>query len=46
MIKRILGAMVLVAFVGSMIGCDTMEGFGKDMEMGGEKIQDKARENK
>ncbi len=33
-----LAAMVLIAI--SMIGCNTMEGAGKDIERGGEEIQD------
>jgi predicted small secreted protein len=28
--------------LGTIAGCNTMQGFGKDMERGGEKIQEKA----
>ena len=42
MITRLLAALLLVGFVA---GCNTMEGAGKDLERGGEKIQDKAKGN-
>lgn len=35
----VLGAAALLA------GCNTMEGAGKDMEAGGEKVQDAARQD-
>jgi predicted small secreted protein len=34
---------VLIATVVALAGCNTMAGFGKDMEKAGEKIQDKAK---
>ena len=42
MFKRILAALMLLGMLGTIAGCNTMQGFGKDMERGGEKIQDKA----
>jgi predicted small secreted protein len=33
---------LLVAVV-ALVGCNTMAGFGKDMEKAGEKIQEKAK---
>ena len=42
MLQRILAALMLLGMLGAIGGCNTMEGFGKDMERGGEKIQDKA----
>jgi len=33
---------MLLGMLGTIAGCNTMEGFGKDMERSGEKIQDKA----
>jgi entericidin B len=41
MITRLLAALLLVGFVA---GCNTMEGAGKDLERGGEKIQEKAKD--
>jgi len=41
---RNLVALVLIAFFAA--GCNTMEGEGKDIERGGEKIQDAAERNK
>lgn len=41
----ILGAMA-AALAGSVTGCNTTEGLGKDIEEGGDAIKDKAREEK
>ena len=41
MLKRILALICLAAFLG---GCNTMAGAGKDIERGGEKLQDQAHE--
>ena len=43
MIKRLLAILVLAGFVA---GCNTIAGAGKDLERGGEKIQNKAEEKK
>lgn len=43
MLKRILGLIVLAGFIA---GCNTMEGVGKDVERGGEKIQSGAEKTK
>lgn len=43
MMKRILGLVVLAGF---LAGCNTMEGAGKDIERGGEKIQSGAEKTK
>jgi entericidin B len=40
MFQRILAALMLL---GTIAGCNTMHGFGQDMERAGEKVQDKAR---
>jgi predicted small secreted protein len=37
---------VLVLMLGSIYGCNTMEGMGKDIERGGEKMQDQSKETK
>ena len=42
MLKRILAMLMLLGMLGALAGCNTMEGFGRDIERGGEKIQDKA----
>ena len=39
MFKRILATLLLL---GTIAGCNTMHGFGQDVERGGEKIQDKS----
>jgi entericidin B len=41
---RTLMAVLLVAFFAT--GCNTMQGAGKDIERGGEKIQGSAERNK
>lgn len=40
MITRLLAVLLLAGFIA---GCNTMEGAGKDLEKGGEKIQKKAK---
>jgi entericidin B len=42
MFRRILAALMLLGMLGTIAGCNTMHGFGQDVERGGEKIQDKA----
>jgi entericidin B len=42
MFQRILTTLMLLGMLGTMAGCNTMQGFGQDVERGGEKIQDKA----
>lgn len=43
MFKNILALLLLAGFV---VGCNTMEGAGKDIKRGGEKIQDSAQKHK
>ncbi len=40
MITRLLAVLLLAGFIA---GCNTMEGAGKDLEKGGEKMQQKAK---
>ena len=40
MLKKILATLMLL---GAVAGCNTMQGFGEDVERSGERIQDKAR---
>jgi len=42
MFQRILATLMLLGMLGTIAGCNTMQGLGKDVERGGEKIQDKA----
>jgi entericidin B len=50
MIKRILSPLLAAFFLagsfGSLAGCNTVEGAGKDIEQGGKAIKDEAREQK
>ena len=41
---KLLAGLLAVSFI--LSGCNTIEGAGKDMERGGEKIQDKAEKAK
>jgi predicted small secreted protein len=41
MLKRIVGLILLGI---TLAGCNTMAGFGRDVERGGEKLHDEARE--
>ncbi len=43
MIKSILAAVCTMLFV---VGCNTMEGVGKDMEAAGDAIENSAKDNK
>lgn len=43
--KKLLALFVLLV-AGTLAGCNTMEGMGKDIERGGEKMQDNAKETK
>jgi entericidin B len=46
---RKIAAFLILAFAvgatGILSGCNTMSGMGKDIERGGEKMQDSARRN-
>ncbi len=39
MLTKLLAVLMLAGFIA---GCNTMEGAGKDLERGGEKLQEKA----
>jgi predicted small secreted protein len=41
MLTRLLAVLMLAGFIA---GCNTMEGAGKDLERGGKKIQEKAKD--
>ncbi len=42
MLQRIIATLLLLGTLGTITGCNTMAGVGRDIERGGEKIQDKA----
>ena len=42
MFQRILATLMLLGMLGAIAGCNTMQGFGQDVERTGERIQDKA----
>jgi predicted small secreted protein len=42
MFRKTLAALMLFGMLGAIAGCNTMHGFGQDMERGGEKVQEKA----
>jgi predicted small secreted protein len=46
--KRLIALMLVTSYVllAGLAGCNTMQGAGKDIERGGEKIQKEAQENK
>ena len=43
MFKRIV-ALLLLGMTVTIVGCNTMAGMGRDIERGGEKLQNEARE--
>ena len=42
MFRKILAVLMLFGMLGTISGCNTMRGFGQDVERGGEKVQEKA----
>ena len=50
MFKRILATLlaglVFAGLMGTISGCNTLEGAGKDIEQGGRAIKDEAREKR
>jgi predicted small secreted protein len=43
---KLFTALCVIGLLGSVTACNTMHGAGKDIERGGEKIQQKADEHK
>jgi len=41
--KKLMAVIALMFAAGVITGCNTIEGMGKDIERGGEKLQNKAR---
>ena len=46
MLKRLVILLIALGAPGVLTGCNTMEGAGRDIERGGESIQDKANRNR
>lgn len=44
MFQKILAIMMLLGTLGTIAGCNTVEGMGKDIERGGEATQDVAKD--
>lgn len=44
--KRIISILSILMFAVGLAGCNTMQGFGKDVEKGGEKVQGAAEKAK
>lgn len=42
MLQRCFATLMLLGMLGTLAGCNTMQGLGQDIERGGEKIQEKA----
>jgi predicted small secreted protein len=45
-LSKVVNAMLIAGLAVVFTGCNTMHGAGKDIERGGEKIQDKADEHR
>lgn len=46
MLKKIFATIVTLCVLGLFAGCNTVEGVGKDVERGGEKLQGSAKDTK
>ena len=46
LLSTMLAALIMTGLLGTLGGCNTMEGFGQDMQQGGRAIKDEAREQK
>lgn len=44
--KKIISVFGIIAFAFGLTACNTMKGFGQDVERGGEKVQGAAERNK
>ena len=43
MLQKIFATLMLLGMLGTIAGCNTMQGLGQDIERGGEKMQEKAK---
>ena len=46
MFQRILVTLMLLGMLGTIAGCNTMEGFGRDVEKTGDNIEKSAQRHK
>lgn len=46
LLLSLLATTFLVSLLGTLTGCNTVSGAGKDLERGGEKLQQEAEEHK
>jgi len=44
MFQRLLATLMLLGMLGTIAGCNTIQGMGKDIERGGEATQDAAKD--
>jgi len=44
MLRKLLVTAALVVSMGAVVGCNTIHGAGKDVERGGEKLQEAAHQ--
>ena len=42
MLQKLFATLMLLGMLGTIAGCNTMQGLGQDIERGGERIQEKA----
>ena len=45
-LKTLLAGLVIAGCLGTVAGCNTIEGAGRDIEQGGKAIKDEAREKR
>lgn len=45
-ISSLLATLFVVGSLATLVGCNTMEGVGKDVEKGGSEIKEEAQEHK
>jgi entericidin B len=44
MFQRIFAALIILGFLGTIMGCNTIAGMGKDIERGGDAIEHTAKD--
>ena len=44
--KRIVLLLLTLLYVSALTGCNTVEGMGKDLQRGGQELQDAAKDTK
>lgn len=46
MVRNILVLILMLGYMGALTACNTFEGMGRDVERGGEHVQDAAKDVK